>query len=120
MTAAHHRLIHQRTAADVDALCVQAVFFEDKLVAHDFKQVMGNTYAAVADFHGFRLYRLGRSPRRIYQQSEPKESDGAQDIIISPLTMSAAITVLRAAIYFSVNGDLERRRSTGFFSVSSI
>jgi hypothetical protein len=55
-TAGHHRLIHQRAAADVDALRIEPVFFEDKLVAHDFKQVMGNAHAAVSDLHGFQLF----------------------------------------------------------------
>ena len=55
-TAGHHRLIHQRAAADVDALRIEPVFFEDLLVAHNFKQIMGNADTAIPDLHGFQLF----------------------------------------------------------------
>src|SRR5262245_9963130 len=55
-TAGHYRLIHQRAAADVDALRIEPVFFEDLLVTHNFKQIMGNADTAIPDLHRFQLF----------------------------------------------------------------
>jgi hypothetical protein len=64
--SAYDRLIHQRTAAYVDTLGVQSVFFEDTVIPHNLQKIMGNADTAIAnlDLGGFRL-RV--DPRRIKQ-----------------------------------------------------
>src|SRR5438876_12026848 len=54
--AGHHRLVHERAAADVDTLRVEPMFFKDQLVAHNLEQIVGNPHPAVADLHRSQLF----------------------------------------------------------------
>src|SRR6476646_5544360 len=56
--AADNRLIHQRAAADIDALRGQSIFFEDPVLVHELQKIMGDTDAAVADLDWLQTFRL--------------------------------------------------------------
>ena len=63
--AAENRLIHQRSAADINVLRGQSIFFEDPVLFHELQKIMGDTDAAVADFDRLQNFNLCLSePRR--------------------------------------------------------